>query len=169
MASDTWRRHEVVGFQERQPRKEAFVKTIVIGFDGSESSGRALDRAAELAQALDAALVVASVTVPKARMIPNPVVPAEPLLLTGPVISGDESDETGRLLEEARERVAGREVEVVPMISSPADALIELADERAADIIVVGTHEPGFLERLLAGSVSADVSRRAHCDVLIVH
>ena len=147
------------------------MKTIVIGFDGSESSGRALDRAAGLAQALDAALVVASVTVPEARMIPNPVVPAEPLLLTGPVISDDESDETGRLLEEARERLAGREVEVelVPIIGSPADALIELADERAADIIVVGTHEPGFLERLLAGSVSADVSRRAHCDVLIVH
>jgi len=147
------------------------VRTIVIGFDGSESSQRALDRAAELAEALAAALVVASVTVPEARMIPNPVVPAEPILLTGPVISGDESDETGRLLEEARERLAGREVEVelVPMIGSPADALIELADERAADIIVVGTHEPGFLERLLAGSVSADVSRRAHCDVLIVH
>ena len=147
------------------------MRTIVIGFDGSESSQRALDRAAELAEALAAALVVASVTVPEARMIPNPVVPAEPILLTGPVISGDESDETGRLLEEARERLAGREVEVelVPMIGSPADALIELADERAADIIVVGTHEPGFLERLLAGSVSADVSRRAHCDVLIVH
>ncbi len=149
------------------------MRTIVIGFDGSESSQRALDRAAELAEALAAALVVASVTVPEARMIPNPVVPAEPILLTGPVISGDESDETGRLLEEARERLAGREadveVELVPMIGSPADALIELADERAADIIVVGTHEPGFLERLLAGSVSADVSRRAHCDVLIVH
>ncbi len=147
------------------------MKTIVIGYDGSESSQRALDRAAELAKALDSALVVASVTVPEARMIPNPVVPAEPLLLTGPVISGDESDETDRRLEEARERLVEREVEVelVPMIGSPADALVELADERAADIIVVGTHERGFLERVLAGSVSADVSRRAHCDVLIVH
>lgn len=147
------------------------MKTIVIGYDGSESSRRALDRAAELAKALDAALVVASVTVPETRMIPNPVVPAEPLLLPGPVIPGDESDETERLLEEARERLVERELEVelVPMIGSPAEALVEVADERGADIIVVGTHEPGFLERLLAGSVSADVSRRAHCDVLIVH
>ncbi len=46
---------------------------------------------------------------------------------------------------------------------------IALAEEVGADLIVVGTREPGFLDRLVGGDVSEAVSRRAHRDVLIVH
>ena len=45
---------------------------------------------------------------------------------------------------------------------------MDLADERGAGLIVVGTNEPGLLERLLTGSVSSR-SRKASCDVLVVH
>jgi nucleotide-binding universal stress UspA family protein len=51
----------------------------------------------------------------------------------------------------------------------PAETIVQLAEEREADLIVVGTREPNVLERLLGQSVSPSVSRRAHCDVLIVH
>ena len=44
-----------------------------------------------------------------------------------------------------------------------------MAERRGADLIVVGTRQPGLLERLLEGSVSQGVARRAGCDVLIVH
>ncbi len=54
-------------------------------------------------------------------------------------------------------------------MGDPAETIVELAEERGADLIVVGTREPNILERLLGASVSAGVSRRAHCDVLIVH
>ena len=74
-----------------------------------------------------------------------------------------------------RERVqtlfanAGFEVEFAGVAGEPAAELIEAAEQQDADLIVVGTREPGFLERLLGGSVSQDVARRADCDVLIVH
>jgi nucleotide-binding universal stress UspA family protein len=54
-------------------------------------------------------------------------------------------------------------------VGAAANEIVDVAEERDADLIVVGTHEPGFLDRLLAGSVSQGVARRAHCDVLIVH
>jgi nucleotide-binding universal stress UspA family protein len=43
-----------------------------------------------------------------------------------------------------------------------------LAEERGADLIVVGTRKKGFFERLVEGSVNQDVLRRAKCDVLVV-
>jgi nucleotide-binding universal stress UspA family protein len=47
--------------------------------------------------------------------------------------------------------------------------LVDLAEQEDADLIVVGTREPGIVERLLGQSVSQSVSRQAHRDVLIVH
>jgi len=46
--------------------------------------------------------------------------------------------------------------------------IIAAAEKRQADMIVVGTSEPGLISRLLGLSVSENVQRRAHCDVLIV-
>jgi nucleotide-binding universal stress UspA family protein len=47
--------------------------------------------------------------------------------------------------------------------------IAHVADERGADLVVVGTREPGLLARLLGQSVSGAVQRKAHCNVLIVH
>ena len=54
-------------------------------------------------------------------------------------------------------------------LGDPADLIVETAEKHWADMIVVGTSEPGFIARLLGLSVSDTVERRAHCDVLIVH
>ena len=54
-------------------------------------------------------------------------------------------------------------------IGDPAKAIAELADARNADLIVVGSRELGFFERMLGQSVSEGVAHKAHCDVLIVH
>jgi nucleotide-binding universal stress UspA family protein len=64
---------------------------------------------------------------------------------------------------------AGVAVDFAGVLGQPAEEIVELAEQQQADLIVVGTREPGFIERLLGGSVSQGVARRAHCDVLIVH
>ena len=144
------------------------MKTIVVGYDGSEASRLALDRVAEWAPLLQAKVVVTSVEMP---------VVADGGLMPAPAANVDldlherQHRERERLLAEARSYLdeRGIGVEVAAAVGPPVDEIVEVAEQHDADLIVVGTHEPGFLERLLRGSVSQGVARRAHCDVLIVH
>ena len=146
------------------------MKTIVVGFDASDSAKRALERAAELTMAFGARLVVTSVAVP-----PVPAAGLEAALPNAPAqfaaTGVQELELAERYLEQARGLLAGRglEVDFVADVGAPAERIVELAEERQADLIVVGTREPGFLSRLLEGSVSQDVSRATHRDVMIVH
>jgi nucleotide-binding universal stress UspA family protein len=142
-------------------REEAQMNTIVVGFDETQASKRALERAADLAEAFGAKLIVTSVA-PVMLSIGRSV---------GAVDPTDTPAEHKEQLEHAREQLRGRSVEAEfqAAIGEPAETIVQLAEERDADMIVVGTREPNVLERLLGQSVSRSVSRRAECDVLIVH
>jgi nucleotide-binding universal stress UspA family protein len=139
------------------------MQTIVVGYDETEASKRALDRAAEIAKAFGAKLIVTSV----APVMVSPGRGAD----AGAIDPTDTPVEHVAELAHAREQLAGSGVdaEFQSAIGEPAETIVELAEERNADMIVVGTREPNVLERLLGQSVSQSVSRRAHCDVLIVH
>jgi nucleotide-binding universal stress UspA family protein len=165
------------------------MKTIVVGYDASDAAERALDRAAELAEALAARLVVVSVST-AALPAPAPVIePTGPMLVpggaAGPILTGgttplaepepgrqpDPKELAQRQLEQARSRLASRSLDAdyVAEVGSPAERLLAVADERDAELIVVGSGEHGFLERLVAQPVEEAVARRAGRDVLIVH
>jgi nucleotide-binding universal stress UspA family protein len=131
--------------------EEVAMKTIVVAYNDTGDSDRALTRAAELTRFYGAKLVVTSVV---------------------PVLVGAESSGTagGELqAADAQLRELGIEAELVEAVGEIAEAIVEVADSRGADLIVVGTREPSQVERLLGQSVSEGVQRRAHCDVLIVH
>jgi nucleotide-binding universal stress UspA family protein len=137
------------------------MKNIVVGYDDTEPSQRALERAAQLAQAFDSKLVVTSV----APVIIGIGRSAGPLDATDPPAKHEEE------LAKAREYLEsqGINAEYQPAVGEPAETIVELAEQRGADLIVVGTREPNVLERLLHQSVSETVQRKAHTDVLIVH
>jgi nucleotide-binding universal stress UspA family protein len=137
------------------------MKTIVVAYDGTEPSQRALEGAAELAAAFGAKVIVTSVAsmlAPAAHGI-GPIDPVDP-----PELHRKELEQAAAFLAER-----GIEGEYELAMGDPASEIVELAERRGADLIVVGTREPGLLSRLLGLSVSGSVQRKAHCDVLIVH
>jgi len=137
------------------------MQKIVVGYDGTEPADRALERAAELAQAFGAELVVTSVA-------PISVGVSRTM---GAIDPTDTPEEHEQELLEAHRKLAdkGIKTQYQPAIGEPADTILEVAEQVGADLIVVGTREPNLVQRLLGQSVSESVQRRAHCDVLIVH
>jgi nucleotide-binding universal stress UspA family protein len=137
------------------------VNKIVLGYDDSEASQRALERAAQLTKAFGAELSVISVA-PLAVGVGRSA---------GPIDSTDPPAKHAEELKHAGEylEAQGISAELAPAVGDPADTIVELAQERGADLIVVGTHEPSFVARVLGQSVTEAVSHKARCDVLIVH
>jgi len=57
---------------------------------------------------------------------------------------------------------------VAALVGSPARTIREAAREEDSDLIVLGTNQRNGFERALIGSVTADVIRDAHCDILVI-
>ncbi len=148
------------------------MKTIVVGYDGSDAAERALGRAADVAQALSARLIVVSVTGSAHVLAPEPALEPETMLVppaaAGPVPMGDK-------MPVPRIRAASQPPDPDDLVRSqlkhadPAERLLEVADARDADLIAVGSRERGFLDRLLGHGVDETVARRSTRDVLLVH
>jgi nucleotide-binding universal stress UspA family protein len=163
------------------------MKTIVVGYGGSEAAERALTRAADIAEAFSARLVVVSVTapvhIPVAVSAFEPTAPLIPPAAAGtagatplpdyqPEPTQPQPEDVARgEVEQARRSLAGRRVEAeyVVEVGDPVARLLDVASKHDADLIVVGSREHGFLERLLGRSVDEAVARRADRDVLLVH
>jgi nucleotide-binding universal stress UspA family protein len=135
---------------------------ILVGYDETEPSKRALERAADLAKAFGSKLVVASVA---------PTIEPASGRGAGGIDPTDTPEDHIAELDRAREYLnsVAVEAEYQAAIGEPADAIVQLATERGADLIVVGTRELGTLHRILGQSVSDAVAHHARCDVLIVH
>jgi nucleotide-binding universal stress UspA family protein len=148
--------------------------TIVVAYDGTEPARAALERASGLAEVFGSTVVVATVAEPvvaggAASSTAVPLALPETETKTATELPAREAWQ--RLLEEAQSYLSARgiRVEGALPVGRPSDQIVEVAQEHEADLIVLGTHKPGLLERVFEGSVSRDVARKAQCDVLIVH
>lgn len=141
--------------------------TIVVGTDGSETAGKAVARAVELASALGARLLIVSAfePVPGARLREEAQqVPPDLQWMVNP------REDVDATLEAARERAAdgGVTAETFARQGDPADAILDVAEEQRADLIVVGNKGMTGAKRFLLGSVPNKVSHHAPCSVLII-
>jgi nucleotide-binding universal stress UspA family protein len=135
------------------------MKKLLVGYDGTESAKRALDRAAGMAGD-GVTLGVISVA---------PVITGGPRS-GGPFAAGDGPAEHRAELEEAVEYLAGRGITpaTIAAAGDPAKAICEAADRDGYTTIVVGRRNISAAKHLLLGSVSDGVAHHAACDVLIV-
>src|SRR3954462_3805038 len=117
------------------------MKTIVVGYDGSGSADRALERAAEFAQAFGAKLVVVSVAELPAYVPPYAAGPETGLTampMDEPVLADIKPEEVvGGVLDRAKSRLGAVDADFEARTGAADDAIIEVADERAAELIVV--------------------------------
>ncbi|WP_068177558.1 universal stress protein [Mycobacterium sp. UM_CSW] len=140
-------------------------RTVVVGTDGSDSSFRAVDRAAQIAGD-DAKLIIASAYLPQHEDTRA----ADALRDESYKVSG--TAPIYAILQDAKERAhnaGARNVEDRSIVGAPVDALVKLAEDEKADLLVVGNVGLSTIAGRLLGSVPANVSRRAKVDVLIVH
>jgi nucleotide-binding universal stress UspA family protein len=141
-------------------------KVILVGTDGSETSLRAVDKAAAIAAESNAKLIVASAYVADSHARGT-----DPDQLSGEGYRTEGNAPVYAMLRDAsaRARDAGApDVEQKAVEGAPVDALVTLADEVGADLIVVGDVGLNSVVGRLVGSVPRAVRRRANTEVLVV-
>ena len=147
------------------------MERILVGVDGSASSLRAVDFAADLASKYNAELIVLTVVphfwpqvdsaVEEYARLEHIPGPAPELVLTT----------ADNLLDKARKKAQANSATRISAASSfgnPAHEIIAAAKDQQADLIVVGSRGHGRLTGLLLGSVAQKVISLAHCPVVVV-
>jgi nucleotide-binding universal stress UspA family protein len=141
---------------------------IVVGTDGSETAAEAVRQATELAKLSNARLDIVSAFEP----IPQQRVRAEAREAPGDVQYEIGPREDVNLILEGASGDAKKEgldeVQTHAREGDPADAILDVAEEINADLIVVGNKGMTGARRFLLGSVPNKVSHHAPCSVIIV-
>jgi nucleotide-binding universal stress UspA family protein len=140
---------------------------IVVGTDGSETAGEAVRQAVDLAKLTGAELSIVSAYSPvsdrRVKDTQNEA-PADVQYEIGP------REEVNLVLDAAAAaaRKEGIEVQTHPVEGEPAEAILNIAEDTKADLIVVGNKGMTGARRFLLGSVPNNVSHHAPCSVIIV-
>jgi nucleotide-binding universal stress UspA family protein len=143
-------------------------RLVLAPIDGSENATRALQVAIEISKKFGAELFIITVS-PRDRTglrLPGDISAAQKYY--------DEMDmQSERFLEDAtdlasKEGLTNVGSEAIPEFQSVVKQILEQAQNKKADLIVIGTRGLGGFRKLLQGSVSSGVVTHAQCNVLVV-
>ena len=142
-------------------------KSIVVATDGSETASEAVRQAAQLAGALAARvhLVCVYEPVPSAQDAEGGI---DLRSESGWVLHPREAVDATLAAASEVFAAAGVEVDLYAQRGDPADAILDVAEERGADLIIVGNRGRAGAKRFLLGSVPNRISHHAPCAVLII-
>jgi nucleotide-binding universal stress UspA family protein len=141
------------------------LKRILVPTDFSESARRALRYGMSFAREYKADLVLLHVVENLTVGYASDLFPV-PMAEVFDEISGYAKTELAKLGAEAREK--GVSVRELVVQGKPSAEIVRVAKEETADMIVLGTHGKGMLDKALFGSTAERVIRRAPCPVLTV-
>lgn len=140
---------------------------VAVGTDGSDSSYRAVDRAATVAADSGATLLIISAYHPAKN-----TADAERALGEDAAYHVVGSSPAEEALRTAKERASAKgvgEVETIAKEGDPIEVVTSVVTDRKADLLVIGNRGLNSLSGRLLGSVPQGISRKAPTDVLIVH
>lgn len=139
-------------------------KSIVVATDGSPHSAAAASEAIGIAKRNSAKLTVIAV-VPADIAMPTDI---DFAAIQREKLADQEmqvAEKNARAVKDAAQK-AGVDAQAFVMSGKPADAIMEIAKDKAADLVVVGSHGRTGLDRLLMGSVAERVIVLSSCAVL---
>jgi nucleotide-binding universal stress UspA family protein len=153
--------------KSRDAKGDGLFDRIVVGTDGSDTAGEAVRQAVGLAKLSGGKLAVVAAFEP----VPQTRVREEKAELPGDVAHAvGPREDVNVILDSAvgQANQEGVDAEPYPREGDPADAILDVAEESNADLIVVGNKGMTGAKRFLLGSVPNKVSHHAPCGVFIV-
>jgi nucleotide-binding universal stress UspA family protein len=141
-------------------RHNAHFQHMLVGYDGSPQSEKAVEVALSLAECIDSTVLIFAVARP-----PEPPTSVE---LQAVLDDAREHYEEGfkRILEKAR--LHDLDVKTDMAVGHPGEQIIHRAEIDKIDLIIVGRRGTSLFQKLILGSVSERVLRYAHCPVMVV-
>ncbi|MGA3211149.1 MAG: universal stress protein [Terriglobales bacterium] len=141
-------------------RHNARFQKLLVGYDGSPQSEKAVEAALSLTACMDSTLLILAVA--------RPPEPATMVELDAMLDDAREHYTAGlmKFIEQAREQQLDVKMDIV--VGHPGEQIIHRAEVDKIDLILVGNRGTSLFHKLVLGSVSARVLRYAHCPVMVV-
>lgn len=141
-------------------RRHSQFKKILVGFDGSPQSEKAVECALALAATLDSQVLLFAVARPPE---PATMVELDAML-------DDAREHFEAQFKNIQQRAAGLEIALQTeiVVGHPVEQIVHRAETDRIDLIILGRRGVSRLERMIIGSTSEKVLRYAHCPVMVV-
>jgi nucleotide-binding universal stress UspA family protein len=141
--------------------------SVIVGTDGSPTAERAVTRAAELAAADGARVVVVTAYAPRGTTRSD--IDAVPRDIRHTLTDRVQAEELAQRGRQIAKGAGAQKVVIQAIAGDPGAVLLEAARDFDADLIVVGSRGLTSAAHFILGSVASSVAHHAPCDVLVAH